>query len=374
MSYDYMCSSCDRSDGCVEVVQLVHELVAAAKADRTPLDVLLEMPYVPKAGGEHSARLRAWNALMRQDGGPSKVKKWMAKAAGVTPFYVGVFSQLYKEFKDELYHGNRDLPRGRGGGAKDGPNVRFHYADARSEPNVEAFLPPKNPAALPAEPIASVRALLRAYMFERDFEAALRAIAPGRPAWQARVTSQMHGETLTRTGEFKGAHKVAKQYLKLARTDPALAVTTRAYIEKRIDEVAVILEHDVGVGVLVGSEHAGGPLAKGDPHAAEYDPWLAAVRAARAGYQAQAYYYATRLGSWVILMDAYLLCRMLLFARASPGGTTVVYVGDAHAAFYVRFLREHMRLAPVVARPRQAPTAADASSTSTSSRCISVVQ
>ena len=66
--------------------------------------------------------------------------------------------------------------------------------------------------------------------------------------------------------------------------------------------------------------------------------------------------YVMSLGVHVVLMDAYLVCRLTRFcgqggAGERGGGVGIVYVGDAHADYYAAFLRNYVGLEPVVDHP-----------------------
>jgi hypothetical protein len=239
--------------------------------------------------------------------------------------YVGLLGNLLLRFKDDLYHDSfKDLASSSAAG------VRFHYADIRYDANIRGLLPSRKSATTHEHVTTSdgLRALLHAFMFGTDFVADVNACC--------RTAKVLPGSLSSLEPNGPRLHRVSKQFHRLPEGRAKHAV--RSYLSSRVEELIFIMHHDVG---LDQSKHTLQPVTPGP---AGYEPWLSKIRAVHADYHVFAYHDAMHLGVWVLLMDAYLLCRLLRFA--APGGSTIVYVGDAHAYFLTRFFRDYMGLQP----------------------------
>ena len=331
-SYDNQCQPCDRLEGCVQIAALIRELKAGALESRTTLDVYLEMPYVAPRGKRRSHVIAFLDGQMRD---PSSRRRGEG--------YAGIFTKLYREFRGDLYED--------AGRAKN-PTVRFHYCDARSEPNVETFAV-ASPERVPwfhehVNTADRMRELMRAFLFGASFANDMRALFGADAAVEPSLS--------------EGVHKVAKQFrsLRPGQTKDAL----RAFLETRIEELIVTLSDDVGFGSIAAPARF---FAKPDG-----DEWADRLRSARCQLYQNAFAVAMLLGVRVLIMDAYLLCRLVRFSteRAeTAGGRSVVYVGDDHARMYARFLTEQMKLPPSLSHTRGAIPLSPASGTS---RCLSL--
>lgn len=348
-SYDHMCDACERSKGCATIMQFVDEQVSIANERHGTLDVFLEMPYVPSDGKIRDNVLTYFDRLFRSNAGPPSgaLHQALLKMVGSTPFYIGQLAQLYKRYNRELYDDTYKRQDAQSTG------VRFHYSDARREPNVDAIL---NDDAI-KWPTAVMREVLHAFLFSSDFPADIRrALGTDRAV--------VH-ETLSSTGptdKRRVVHKVAKQYHALR--DGRLKGALRRYLEDRVEEVITVMRDVVGMD---------SPASSSSVNEWEQDPpyvWVSGLREWRTKLHTAAFKTALRFGAIMLIMDAYLLGRMLRFIgqRAdTTGGTSIVYVGDAHADFYVRFFRDYIGLSASVCRPMRGYL--DASSTS---RCVAM--
>jgi hypothetical protein len=344
-SYESLCQPCDMGT-CQSVTRFIRAHVERAREAATSLDVFMEMPYVVPRGPQRDAMLRHLNAFMKRNAGPEAeqglLNKVVHRIVGSTPFYVGVFSQLYKEFARDIYDDAHKSAAGRQGPG----SVRFHYADARTEPNVRALLPGE--ADLFHKHVRTADALsylLHAFLFGRDFESDVRQVSSS-------LASQLVSSALSGLPGSSGRrklHKVAKQYHRLR--DGPVKAAARAYLEERIEEAVSVMREDVHV------DSGAHTLATADERAtpSHNRPWLSNLRKFNHDLYRTAFQLGMRLSVHVVLMDAYLLCRLLRFAMQTPetsNGTSIVYVGDAHAEYYVRFFKDHLGLTPLACQTR----------------------
>lgn len=366
--YDNMCSPCRKKDGCEDIVAFVQRLV-----DEPPggsLDVLLEMPYVVRSGPLRTRWLKRLDAVMRSDpehffratasvfGVPASIgdersssssrykdiKRMMSRLLGETPKgYIGVFSQLYRRFSSMLYDDDvKSTTRRRG--------VRFHYCDARHEPHVELLLPSLDPANFHrhVRTLGQLRALLHAFLLAEDFHADISGVF-GRDRANALVVpdalSSMGGKK-----KNKSLHKIAKQFHLIP--DAGMKLAARRYIEDRIEDALHVMEHDLGMedgAYTVAAAAAAGEQEGSDArHGRSHYSWLHELRMVHGKFYDVFFPLVMSFTVHMLLMDAYLICRMLRFVCGNAGGATVVYAGDAHAEHYVSFLHDYVGLRPTV--------------------------
>jgi hypothetical protein len=377
-SYDNMCPRCDADAGCADIVGIIDREVAAAVARGRSLDVFMEFPYLR---GEHrDTQLRAWDARFRAEASPVHAVKSLL---GLPTRVYGVFSLLYRKYGARFY----DHDAGAGASPATGaPAVRFHYADARHEPNAAAmfrgFCQPPSPScnaawilALPRRcraallaflthvgSAARVRDLLRAFLFGTDFVADMSRLFGA----DFRV---VRGTLAAPPGAPEGAprtmHRIARQFHKLA---PAARAPVRAFLDRRIDELCALLADDLdydGCASIVCAILTGRPAGVAAGRSAA-TPDLESFALPCRVRRAQEFVHALlgdrgRLGRDgvlllllpALLMDAYLLCRMMRYAtqQAAAGGTTIAYTGNAHSMLYARFFEEQLGLRAVVCHP-----------------------
>ena len=337
-----MCSPCVRADGCASVLDFIDERSAKAEARGTTLDVFLELPYVPPPAAR-TRRARAVNHAVVHLGAPppsgvgvgigmrrgdiiAMLRKVGVGPAAPSPRYVGLLGDMMRRYKDRLYPTSPLQNQQQ----QQQQQQRFHYADIRSDPNIHALLPVA-PEAAATGTIDGLRQLMHAFLFSADFVAdVIACCGQGARVVRDGLTTLAPPPSKQGVGTGTWVHRIAKQFHALPGGPVKDAV--RAYLTMRVEEVLDIMRNDVGMGSR--------PAV-----AARYYDWLDHVRSARAQCYAFGYKTAMHLGVWVVMMDAYLLCRMLRFL--GPGSETIVYVGDAHAEFYARFFVEYMGLRPL---------------------------
>jgi hypothetical protein len=186
-----------------------------------------------------------------------------------------------------------------------------------------------------------VRAFVSAFVFGTDFIADMTGLFGVELA-----TKLIDKEALSALGAGKRCvHKIAKQLHALH--DGPLKAAVKGYLAERIDEVVRIMHRDVAFDLH--NEEASTMMTP-------VPSWLGLLQKWQSEYYTAAFVVAMRLGVQVLLMDAYLVCRMLRFSvQASVGeSTSIVYVGDAHAEFYVRLLRDHLHIRPFLSVPMHA--------------------
>lgn len=359
-SYDHQCEACTPEHACTGIVEALRAQAVHARETGTTLDVFLEMPYVAPRGPLRASVVGRLDRAMRADAAPGKA---VLKLLGANPGYIGIFSLLYRAFARDLYPEEAGGDARRRGG-QDGPGaVRFHHSDARFEPNVQRVM-----HLAPArfhEGVSTpehLRQLLHAVLFGKDWPRDLGALYGARAA--ARMLQR---DTLS--GPKRATLKVAKQYARLEEGSPDVARAVRAHLEERAEAVVSLFRDVVGLARGVAAIHAlSAKTQEGDDYSAGLV--LDLHRLFLGGFYVTAFRTAVMLAMEPLPMDAYLVCRMLRFLtqRAdTAGGTTVVYVGDAHAEQYVRLLTHHMGLKAVVCKK-----AARRAGTSSADRCVAM--
>ena len=390
-----------RTPTCSDIVGFVRGAVRDAEGETGggDVDVFLELPYVVRAGPRRTAWLRTLEQFMSRDPdvlvaearrssrtGPRDGRKgkdlvrWILSGGGSrssaapggaataaaaaaaartgdrlvadvarrvlgtapSPRYVGVLSQLYREFRDELY--DDDVKQQR---ATEAGSVRFHYCDARNEPHVNRLLPALDPerlhGVLGVTTVDRLREVLHAFLFAPDFAAeCVRLFGP------AEAAKLIVPEAVSKGG----AHKIAKQFLSL-RPGP-LKDAVRRYLDDRVEEALRVARDDLGFDSGARMLRGDGPGDGGLPARQLWRTGL--VEKAHERFYRACFPYVMSLGVHVVLMDAYLVCRLTRFcglggAGERGGGVGIVYVGDAHADYYAAFLRNYVGLEPVVDHP-----------------------
>lgn len=326
---------------------------------------------------------------------------------------VGVFSRLYERFGDRVYRrrgnysGRRSSSSSRSSRSGRDPlpaDVRFHHSDARSEPNVLTLLtPPLPPTTTSASTTTTTttanadaqkqtdvlrdwirdyhadvpdarahRELISAFLFGTDF---VRDVA--RASSKSKAEAAVVREALSTTNTVhktpaqpttNTVHKIAKQFHRLEPTAQRPAM--RAYLEARLDELTRTLRDIIGydqVVDLVLAETATATNDDDNSNKREKDeravPGAALVpgaadlmrdhRSLRVGSHLPNFTYFMAVFNPIVLMDAYLLCRLLRYATApsSAGGVSFVYAGDAHVDYYLAFFERFLGVRPRVRRP-----------------------
>jgi hypothetical protein len=308
-SDDHACTPCKAADGCASVTAFIDRLAA----DKTrQLDVFVELPYIPRPG-QTGNRSRALSALDRRFGTSAASMTRGQLRDGASDIYVGVLGHLFKRYRDRIY----DRP------SRDLSHMRVHFADIRLEPNVNVLLRPEWVNAHVTS-VDMLRAVMRAFMYGPDFVGEItRAVG---------AVGAQHIATTTLSSDK--CHKVAKQFL--ASPDNAVKGAMRKYLDDRLEELMVIFVHEVGFPLA--------PSPRNHPTSdMYYKEWLGDIWAAHIKAYNWALARAVRFGLRVLVMDAYLVGRMMRFGTQ---GDAVIYVGDSHADLYARFLHDYLALQP----------------------------
>jgi hypothetical protein len=310
------CSPCDRTRGCAHVTEFIRELVESARPPG--VDVYLELPHVPRTDNRSAVRSirRRFFSQPRPKG---LLHRLVQGSEEQKAQYVGVLGDMFARFGRRVYDHN----------GQQADVSRFHYADIRTEANVRTCFPPRKPHTWLMQHVSTcdgVAKLMGAFLFGTDFVSDVRLACSG------------DGRTLVTLGPLSRLspsspliHKIAKQFHKLPAV---LKERARAFLQPRIDELVNVLR-DIGYDAVAPKHNI--------------DSWLQQLSQAHMTFVTQAVGLVVRFGFRVLLMDAYLLCRLLRYMAA--GGTSVIYVGDAHAEVYSRFLMEHMSARLVRSRP-----------------------
>lgn len=401
-SYANTCRGCSSDPACITIMDFVDRLAASVQVGNiASLDVHVELPLLK--GVTRPGRLKAFDAFIRQNASTGRRAKAAAAekatkrggGADAVPSIVGIISLLYHKYGQFAYHVQPSpIPA----------SIRFHADDARDEENARVVFHPSKRTIdsllqfhtrLPTA--ADVMILMRVFLFSEDFVGDLARLLPAvKPVLSA----------LTHISGDRYVHKIATQFLKLPTT--ALRERVRSFVEVRLTDLETLLRRDLAYddaaqsmvsltslaslaspksGAAIGrkskqTKQSRGPKKDGvptmDEDLARY-AYSAKLRRLRA-YLSSAFSPEEgvfNLPLRTLLMDTYLLCRMLRFAYASPGGVSIAYTGDRHSAFYVTFLRHEMKLAPVVCHVRRATTPSPAPATVSArapgfSRCVPI--
>ena len=306
-SDEHACMPCKAEDGCASVVAFIDRLAADHIRQ---LDVFVELPYIPRAG-QSGHRTRALVALDRRFGTSSASNTRGKLRDEASDVYIGVLGHLFKHYRDRIYD---RMPH-------ELSHMRVHFADIRLEPNVNVLLRPEWVAEYVTS-IDMLRDVMRAFLYGQDFVGEIaQAVGP---------TGARHIATTTLSADK--CHKVAKQFL--ASPDNAIKHAVRKYLDDRLEELLDIFEHEVRFPQA---------LKMRPTSDAFYKEWLADIWMAHVKAYDWALARAVRFGLRVLVMDAYLVGRMLRFGTQ---GDAVIYVGDSHADLYARFLEDYLKLRP----------------------------
>jgi hypothetical protein len=295
-SYENMCApACVKRGECETVVGFMRRRAALAGPGR-PLDIFVELPYVPKSEYDKARQIRHIQAAAEGD------VLGEYPTAAPSRRMLGILGQIYRAFGRFLYD---DEAKRRISAAN---NTRFHYADARFDANVVRLVP-KDVDALLARVRGGDGARLEAVLAWMAF-----GDADGFPRLAPEHRAMLSPEALT-TWRGRRVHRIAKQFLKLP--SGPLKDALRAYLDARIREVS--------------------PMVRGLDALARRSPDEARM-------------VVVLIQS--VLMDAYLLSRMLFYiigtrsGNSKGSGTVIIYVGQAHALAVVAFLARYAATPP----------------------------
>jgi hypothetical protein len=352
-SYANQCARCDTDAACKSIVQFIELARRDATANGTTLDVYMEFPYVPAAGRLRDQVLADVHEFFMRD----RVNV-LTRLFGKQPEYIGIFSLLYRQFSQDLY-----------GPKAPGQTQRFHYSDARQEGNVVRLLTPHSDRW--------IRMFHRRVPDVRTFRRVLNAFTLGhlsKRSFQEEMGSIFGGEavvderTLTsrRPGGRKVLHKIAKQVAKL----PAdLRAKVEAYVGEKLDALCRVLDEDLryadGVRFLSSNDEVDDPD----------DEEITYIRASRLVHYVSIFTIFMTSVVKTIMMDVYLLARMLYYATlpSAERGTSIVYAGAFHTGVYADFLSRYLKLKPLGCHTQRFPVdLSDAEVRSLIQRCIHI--
>lgn len=315
-SYKNTCDDCDTDPECTSLVDFIKRLDDESRRNNTPLDVYLELPVVPKREALRSSIIRRVDKFLMKNASAGTA---LMEFFGIRPRYIGQFSPIFRAFRDRIYHHHDNTARS--------PQQRFHYTDARLDLMIQILV--SHPATQdPVEfhrryDIDDVRELLLAFLLSDDFVRDVGKVI-GDDHIVDKLMRRVGPDVLT-TYRGKVVHRIAKQVHKLPT--PRLREALRAYIrdcvERMCDKLRNVLHYDkVRESVLTSS----GKLS---------------------GRYAALFRTFVTLDVQLVLMDTYLLARMLRFAttgKQSDRGISVVFAGDAHIVNYRTFFERYMQL------------------------------
>lgn len=343
-SYHNQCPKCKKSEGCTSIVDFIDHKARQAIEENRKLDVYLEMPYVPSTGKLRASMLKTVDNIFRADTSLGAAFGRLFEKDEIK--LIGIFSTIYKRYHRLLYP--------RVGIRPPDSMIRFHYCDTRMEPNAFAMFMSKDRSAdfikfLFGRPHTSqtIRAILHTFIFSTNFPADLEKCTSKPIARRLLIASSL--SSLVKGGK-RTVHKVAKQYHLLPEGLAKTAVYK--YVGDRIDYVIKYLKkeamcdeiHDL-LSELDVVDSIEIPVADFASH----------MRTMKVAMLYQLFSVVMKFFVPVILMDTYLLCRLLRYAHApSPtNGTSIIYVGDAHAQYFVHFLKDYMHVEPLSCFPRK---------------------
>lgn len=330
-STKHMCTNCGHDPRCKTIVQIIESFQRACETQNTYLNVFVEFPYVIGSGRLRREFLRYIDKYMRRKPSFRKsVRDFVVIGLGLkNSKRLGVLNDIYETFADRFYHHDKRAHR----------NTKFHFADARWEPNMWIYVKP--PSHTPRAEffewitnfrtripdIPTFRAFVAAFLYDVDFPSVIKNIFGEHSPVMHGSLSSLHDDA-PRT-----VHKIAKQYLKLRHqliadgSEPSSRVheAIDKYIRDRVDTLMRHLQQDIGY----------------EDNATFFErPELL-----------ESFMTLARLDLPVLLMDVYLLCRVLRYSMSSYGGCTLIYAGDVHVKNYARFFQDYLRVPPVFSRP-----------------------
>ena len=355
-SYDNRCTKCSAAKGCYSVVDFIEGVVAGAGRSNSggyQVDVFFELPYVP-ADPHLRTGLVEWvdTLFTRNASVGNMLSNVVKKAMGRSPEYIGMFSKLYRKFGQRTYH--HELTS-----ASSDDRARFHYADARLEPNVlETVLPMRKDVAWlmnfysKIDSSAKLIQVLDCFLFSKDFAPDIRQLfGPSAPIVDAALSS------ITVDGKRCRVHKIAKQFYKLPT---ALRTPVLKYFRDRLARIKTFMSEVCGYDIAGHMANGGAERTIAESGA----PSLEGSMLMEMLQKRLHWYFATGDAAsslmyvgCTILMDAYLLCRLLHYAVAhGPTSCAIVYAGDAHIEHYADFFVNYLHIKPALCSPMRPET------------------
>ncbi len=373
-SYNNACPRCTANGGCYDIVKFINKAEEHCASKNVNLDVFLELPYVAKDrhGLDYIDTYFASNSSAAV-----KFRNTLSKFVGKPPKVIGMLSKLYSTFKDKIYSHDKKQTLQDHGSAKQ----RFHYADTRFEHHANLITPPMSSSHNGEKVVdwmmdfhARVNSadkfcrILETFTMSKNFANDLRQLMGDK--------TQVLDKSLSNVniaGKSYRVHKVAKQYLNLPDD---LRPVAEQYIRARIEYVRSFM-----IDVLNYDFHArqvqGLALDKVTSTRHELDMARSLIWTGLMAYISQLAYPGIMLVCCMIIMDAYMVCRMLRYMFESKDGSCViVYTGDAHTSHYVDFMvnylgkhsmgKKRVQVSPIMCRAMP-----EIDSENTAMRCVS---
>lgn len=334
-SHNNQCIECHRDKSCFHIVDAVKYFEEDAHRRNTTFDVLMEFPFVSGKGPDRDQFLAKLDQHFIKNSKSSAASRMLLRLFGKSTQYIGIFSSLYKHFAHRFYY----HPPGHN-------QIRFHYADARFEYNVRRFFSPVSVKWIymfhnSIKSITQFRRLLEVFLIgyrsRRSFQDQISEIfGPDHPPLNQSLSSK-------RPGGPKTLHKIAKQVYKLP---PDLRAKVEAFISDKLDNICAILSEDIQYedGIrLLNIKHAS------RDRAGLQDGTLAYIRAYRLKHYMAFFSIFMELITQTVMMDVYLLARLLFNASRpeSAHGVTLVYAGDYHISVYADFFNRYLNMQPL---------------------------
>jgi hypothetical protein len=267
---------------------------------------------------------------------------------GRRPKVIGMLSKLYTTFKDRIYaHHTKGHQEGKEDDTDSSKTLhrqRFHYGDTRFERHAHLISPPMSSEDNIIEWMVDFHTrvatadkfcrILEAFITSKNFEQDMRKLMGDKTAIVDKALSNV-----TINGKTFRVHKVAKQYW---RVPEELRPVADKYVQDRIKYVRQFM-----LDVLNYDFHArqfqGLTLEKVVSTRHEVEMAHSLVSAGLMAYMGNLAYPGLMLVCCMIIMDAYMICRMLRYMYESNDGSCVIaYTGDAHTSHYADFMVNYL--------------------------------
>jgi hypothetical protein len=345
------CGSCE-PPSCANVNELLHALIDWSAATGRDLDVFAEMRLVP----ERTRRGRAAQIRRMEKRYEENYGTWVARARqriletvrlewlfGKHPGYL---VEVFYEFRHRFLH-VRDQ--------KD--NARFHYADGRVETLMEKlnmdlfalFRDDEQGSRLKAtikfyqtyESVKHLERVLLALCFSKRADVDIpKIMSTKKQARSASKIRQIKHHPLIRNGMYK----IAKQVHKLP---PAERSSLRKFAKDLLARDILQLYSRQGDDRKDNQLSPGTIAFLNEMHFKRLKESLLSLSGPDQDSsilkEAHAFAQSLLLAKTLVLMDVYLLARMLYYVRRqAPGSTTVIFAGDIHAENYRDFIAMYL--------------------------------
>lgn len=388
-SEENQCEKCREDATCATLVEFIEGIEKLCRTTGKSLDVFMEFPYVVKSGFLRQSVVDATRQMfeadrMEKNNKSSRgmirapVRQMMSSVSRLSGFQIGVFSGLFEHFGDRFYGPKNDenehtvlpqrttrpppivpTPIKKAAEEKVNAGIRFHYSDARKDPNVWVFVEPPlvRPDSLESDKeillrwifnfhmdipnTATHRKLMHTFLLDKDFKAGITHLF----GQNANIIED--GLSILPNSNGKKIHKISKQFHKLPK--PLQSIVGN-YLEARLNELEWIMREEIGydqVAERIRRPESHRPFAM---TSTSEDILKHIHRDVRLSGHIPNFVYFSTLLNPVLLMDSYLLCRLLYYSSASSSaeGYSIVYAGDSHIEYYMTFFEKFMGLRPII--------------------------